>query len=357
MASGPYGAHMPQLFCLWIMLEYGFRAASYNRILGGSAQPGERSEKRRDMTMKILTALQAAGVATFLTAGSVLAQGLEIVGQPLPEKMGFQPAATEFAADQHWLDNFLLVIITIISVFVTLLLIWCIVRYNAKANPKPATFTHNSPLEVAWTIIPIIILVGIGAFSLPVLFKDQTIPEADVTIKVTGYQWYWGYEYVDADVAFDSYMIGSPFTGGTNMMTPEVSEQLKAAGYTDQQFLLATDTAVVVPVGKTVVMQITGADVIHSWKIPAFGVMQDAVPGRLASLWFNAEREGVYFGQCSELCGQMHAYMPITVKVVSQPVYDAWLAANQAGGDYVDVNTLLTAQADLPAGNAVAANE
>lgn len=290
--------------------------------------------------MKILTAIQATGAALFLTAGASLAQGLDILGQPLPGKMGMQPAATEFAADQRWLDNFLLVIITVISVFVTGLLIWCIVRYNARRNPIPATFTHNAPLEVAWTIIPIIILVAVGAFSLPVLFKDQTIPTADVTIKVTGYQWYWGYEYVDEAIdpaaeipeplAFAANMIGSPATGGANMMTPEVEAQLTAAGYAREQFLLATDTSVVVPVGKTVVMQVTGADVIHSWKIPAFGVMQDGVPGRLASLWFKAEKEGIYFGQCSELCGQSHAYMPITVKVVSEDVYRQWLAANKA---------------------------
>ncbi len=195
-----------------------------------------------------------------------------------------------------------------------------------RRNPKPATFTHNSPLEVAWTMVPIVILVFIGAFSLPVLFKQQEIPEADITIKATGYQWYWGYEYVDEDVAFDSFMIGSPATGGDNMMTPEVEQQLVAAGYAKEQFLLATDTAVVIPVGKTVVMQVTGADVIHAWTIPAFGVKQDAVPGRLAQLWFKADQEGIYFGQCSELCGMDHAYMPITVKVVSprQPMPPGW---------------------------------
>lgn len=325
--------------------------------------------------MKILTAMKATGAALFLMTGTALAQGLEILGQPLPEKMGFQPAATEFAADQHWLDNFLLIIITVISIFVTALLIWCILRYNAKRNPTPATFTHNSPLEVAWTVIPIIILVAIGAFSLPVLFKDQTIPTADVTIKVTGYQWYWGYNYVDEVIdpaaetpetlVFDSYMIGSPAMGGANMMTPEVEAQLKAAGYGREQFLLATDTSVVVPVGKTVVMQITGADVIHSWKIPAFGVMQDAVPGRLASLWFKAEQEGVYFGQCSELCGQMHAYMPITVKVVSEEAYAQWLAANKAAyiadgildrQNFVQPDEFVVSGTALPATNDLASN-
>lgn len=274
----------------------------------------------------------AAGLAGMAaTSGAALAQALEVVGQPLPEKMGFQPAATELARDLQGLDHMLLIIITVITVFVTALLGWSIIRYNSRTNKVPAKFTHNSPLEIAWTIVPILILVFIGAFSLPVLFKQQEIPVADVTIKVTGNQWYWSYEYPDNGIAFDSYMIGSPATGGTNQMTPEVEQQLVDAGYSKEQFLLATDTAVVVPVNKIIVMQVTAADVIHSWKIPAFGVMQDGVPGRLAHLWFKAEKEGVYFGQCSELCGQLHAYMPITVKVVSQEVYDAWVAMAVTG--------------------------
>jgi cytochrome c oxidase subunit 2 len=195
-------------------------------------------------------------------------------------------------------------------------------RYSRKRNETPATFTHNSSVEIAWTLIPVLILVVIGAVSLPILFKQQRIPEGDIVIKVTGYQWYWGYEYVDEGFGFDSFMIGA----GENRLTPDVSAELQQAGYSDEQFLLATDTSVVVPVGKTIVMQVTGADVIHSWTIPAFGVKQDAVPGRLAALWFKPEVEGVYFGQCSELCGQAHAYMPITVKVVSQEAYDEWLA-------------------------------
>lgn len=292
--------------------------------------------------MRLLTSFGgfAAGLMGTVMGGTAMAQGLEIVGRPHDKATGFQPAATELAQDLQGLDHMILIIITVITVFVTALLVWCIIRFNQRRNPKPATFTHNSPLEIAWTVIPIVILVFIGAFSLPVLFKQQEIPEGDITIKVTGYQWYWGYEYVDdgltadegADpVAFDSYMIGAPATGGDNRLTPEVSAQLAAAGYTDDEFLLATDTAVIVPVGKTIVMQVTGADVIHSWTIPAFGVKQDAVPGRLAHLWFKAEREGIYFGQCSELCGIAHAYMPITVKVVSEEVYAKWLEAAKAG--------------------------
>ena len=248
--------------------------------------------------------------------------GLEIIGQPVADGIGFQPAATKLARDPQWLDGMILIIITAITVFVLGLLAYVILRYNRKANPVPETFTHNSTVEVAWTVIPIVILVFIGAFSLPVLFDQQKIPEGEVNIKVTGNQWYWGYEYVDEGFEFDSFLIGDD-----KVLTPEVELELQEAGYTRDQFLLATDTAVVVPVDKIVVMQVTGADVIHSWTIPAFGVKQDAVPGRLGQLWFKAEKEGIYFGQCSELCGKDHAYMPITVKVVSQDAYKAWLSA------------------------------
>jgi cytochrome c oxidase subunit 2 len=266
-----------------------------------------------------------AALTALFTLPAMAQDGLEIVGKPAEGKMGFQPAATELARDLQWLDGMINVIIISIVLFVTALLVVVMIRYNRRSNATPAKFTHNSPLEIAWTIIPIVILVFIGAFSLPVLFKQQEIPEGEINIKVTGYQWYWGYEYTDHDFAFDSYMIGAPATGGDNRLTPEVEAQLIEAGYSKDEFLLATDTSVVVPVGKTVVMTVTGADVIHSWTIPAFGVKQDAVPGRLAQLWFKAEKEGIYFGQCSELCGQAHAYMPITVKVVSEAEYETWL--------------------------------
>ena len=247
--------------------------------------------------------------------------GLEIIGKPVDKLLGFQPPVTELARDVQWLDDMVLWVIMAITLLVTALLAYVIVRYNQKANPNPSSFTHNSPLEVAWTVVPIVVLVFIGAFSLPVLFKQQEIPEGDIHIKVTGYQWYWGYEYTDHEFGFDSFMIGEG-----QVLNDEVEAELIAAGYSRDEFLLATDTSVVVPVNKVVVMDVTGADVIHSWTIPAFGVKQDAVPGRIAQLWFKAEKEGVYFGQCSELCGKSHAYMPITVKVVSQEVYDAWLA-------------------------------
>ena len=286
--------------------------------------------------MRLNTIFAGAGsaLAAILATGTAWAQdgldGLETIGKPIPNGTGFQPAATELASDLQWLDGMILAIITAIVIFVMLLMLIIAVRFNRKANKEPATFTHNSPLEVTWTIVPILILVFIGAFSLPTLFKQQEIPEADLVIKVTGHQWYWSYEYINEEIAFDSFMLGE--------------DELADYGYAPDEWKLATDTAVVIPTGTTVVMQVTAADVIHSWTIPAFGVKQDAVPGRLAELWFNVEpgMEGVYFGQCSELCGIAHAYMPITVKVVSQEAYDAWLAASKDEGWYTDVRAALT---------------
>ena len=265
--------------------------------------------------------IKYSAAATLLGASDNAQENLELIGVPTPSGTGFQPAVTELARDLQWLDGMLLIIITAISLFVVFLLGYVIFKFNRKANPEPSSFTHNTPVEVAWTVVPIVILVFIGAFSIPVLFKQQVIPDGDINIKVTGYQWYWGYEYTDHGFGFDSMLIGDG-----KVLTPEVEAELIDAGYSKDEFLLATDTAVVVPVDKVVVMQITGADVIHSWTIPAFGVKQDAVPGRLGQLWFKAEKEGVYFGQCSELCGKDHAYMPITVKVVSQENYEAWLS-------------------------------
>lgn len=254
------------------------------------------------------------------------ALGQPVVGAPEPMGMGFQEAATSLARNLQWLDGMILWIITGIVIFVTALLIWVIIRYNERRNPTPAGFTHNSPLEIAWTVVPIIILVFIGAFSLPVLFQQQTMPEPDVRITVSGHQWYWNYNYVDEGFEFPSYMIGQGQPQMTDAEDDPVAAELVAAGYTRDDYLLAVDEPVLVPVGADVVMTVTGGDVLHSWTIPAFGVKQDAVPGRFAQLWFNAEKEGVYYGQCSELCGSLHAYMPIVVRVVSQAEYDAWVA-------------------------------
>ena len=259
------------------------------------------------------TGFASAGVL----AGAAMAQSavgeLPTIGKPVAGGMGFQPASTELARDQQWLDHFVLIIITVVTIVVCALLLYVIVRFNSRANPVPAKFTHNTPLEVAWTLVPVLILVAIGAFSLPILFRSQEMPaDPDVVVKVTGHQWYWSYEYPDNGVAFDSLLLEK--------------EDLAEAGYSEDEYLLATDTAVVVPTGQNILLQVTSGDVIHSWTIPAFAVKQDAVPGRIAQAWFNVEQEGTYFGQCSELCGINHAYMPIVVKAVSPEVYAAWVA-------------------------------
>lgn len=264
-----------------------------------------------------LATLGLTGAVVALTTGTALAQALEQIGVPLPAGTGFQPASSPTAVQAQWLDHMLLIIITGITVFVTGLLAFVAFRFNAKRNPVPAKFTHNSPLEVAWTLIPIVILVFIGSFSLPALFFQEEIPVADVTVKVTGNQWYWSYDYPDAGVQFDSVLLDKA--------------DLEANGYKPSDYLLAADNAMVIPVGKTIVVQVTGADVSHAWAVPAFAVMHSAVPGRLGQLWFKADKEGVYFGQCTTLCGSNHAYMPIVVKVVSQAAYDKWVEGAKAG--------------------------
>ena len=295
--------------------------------------------------MRIANLISGLGAVTISTllAGAARAQdgitGLEIVGRPLADKTGFQPAATELARDQQWLDHMLTILSIGVSALVVVLLAIVIVRFNRKANPTPSKFTHNTPIEVVWTLVPVLILVVLGSFSLPILFKQQEIPDADITIKATGNQWYWSYEYVDDGFGFDSFLIGDG-----KVLTPEVEAKLVAAGYSKDEFLLAVDNAVVLPVGKTIVVQVTGADVIHSWTIPAFAVKQDAVPGRIAELWFKPEREGIYFGQCSELCGKDHAYMPIAIRVVSKDQYKAWAMA--AVNDLAGANKALMASLD-----------
>ncbi len=274
-----------------------------------------------------VAALVATPAAWSQTLGEP--EGLPIVGQPSPGGVGFQPAATEQAFDIHWLDTMVHGIMIAIVLFVVLLLAVAALRFNRRRNPTPAAFTHNTKVEIAWTVVPILILIVIGSFSLPVLFDQLEVPEPDVTIKTTGNQWFWSYEYPDYEFSFDSLML--------------LPEELADYGYTEDQYLLATDTAVVVPVGAVVKLQTTGADVIHSWTIPAFGVKMDAIPGRLNETWFRPEREGVYFGQCSELCGKDHSYMPITVKVVSPEVYTAWLdwAIDEYGGTRPEADVAL----------------
>lgn len=267
--------------------------------------------------------LIAAALAAALSGGSAVAQELKTVGIPTQDGTGFQPAVTELMRDIVWYDNILHVVSAIIVLFVTALLLICIFKFSAKKNPTPARFTHNAVLEVVWTGVPVLILIVFAIISVPLLYKQLNVPESDVVIQATGNQWYWSYNYPDEEIEFDALMLAK--------------DELSEYGYADNEWLLATDTAVVVPVNANVHVLVTGADVIHAWTIPAFGVKVDAIPGRMNELWFKAEQEGVYFGQCSELCGKDHTFMPITVKVVSEVEYASWLeetkAAQNGGGE------------------------
>ena len=223
-------------------------------------------------------------------------------------QMGFNESVTTVMSDiVHLHDRILLPIIVAISVFVLFLLLYSIFKFRASKNPIPSKTSHNTFIEIMWTVIPCLILIVIAVPSFRLLYKQDIIPKADVTIKATGYQWYWGYEYPDQNIAFDANMIE------TKNLKP------------NQPRLLETDNHVVVPVNKVIKVLITANDVLHAWAVPSFGVKRDAVPGRINETWFKAEKEGVYYGQCSELCGSRHAFMPITVRVVSDKQYNEWL--------------------------------
>ena len=242
-------------------------------------------------------------IPSFLIASEVFAN------QPKEWQLGFQNPASDSMRDiVSFHNNLLLPIIIAISVFVLFLMLYACVRFRASANPNPSKRTHNVTVEILWTLIPCLILIVMAVPSFKILYKQDTIPKADLTIKAVGYQWYWGYEYPDENIIFDSYMIEE--------------KDLRA----DQPRLLAVDNEVVVPVNKVVKVLITANDVLHAWALPAFGVKRDAVPGRINETWFKAEKEGTYYGQCSELCGIKHAFMPITVKVVSEEDYQEWLS-------------------------------
>ncbi|MBD1156965.1 cytochrome c oxidase subunit II [Pelagibacterales bacterium SAG-MED20] len=230
--------------------------------------------------------------------------------QPKEWQLGFQKAASESMRDiVNFHNNLLLPIIIAISVFVLFLMIYACVRFRASRNPNPSKTTHNVAVEVLWTLIPCLILIVMAVPSFKILYKQDTIPKAEVTIKAIGYQWYWGYEYPDENIIFESYMIKE--------------EDLKK----NQPRLLAVDNEVVVPVNKVVKVLITANDVLHAWALPSFGVKRDAVPGRINETWFKAEKVGTYYGQCSELCGIQHAFMPITVRVVTDEDYAEWLSS------------------------------
>ncbi len=285
--------------------------------------------------------MRIANLVAWMTAGVLTLAGAaqaaeETAGRPVQGGLGFQRPVTPVGQDTLWLDNFLLWIIAAISIFVMALLLIVIFRYNHRTNPRPASFTHNATLEVVWTAVPVLILVIIAIPSLRLLFQQLDVPEPDLTIKATGNQWYWSYEYPEQDISMDAFMIGQ----GTSGLTEEVRAELEENGYTADDYLLATDSRVVVPVDANVHVLVTASDVIHAWTIPSFGSKVDAIPGVINETWFRATETGTYFGQCSELCGKDHAYMPIVVKVVSQEEYDAWISSFEETGSYTDVSQL-----------------
>jgi cytochrome c oxidase subunit 2 len=247
-------------------------------------------------------------------------------GQAVDWQLGFQPAASPIMQQISDFHTYITIISALIALFVLALMIYVMVRFNEKRNPTPSRTSHNTPLEVAWTVIPIFILVAIAIPSFRLLFAQYDFPKADLTITATGSQWYWSYEYPDHGINFDSIMVQEA--------------DLKEG----QPRLLTVDHEVVVPVNKNVVVGLKSNDVIHDWALPAFGVKLDAVPGRLQQTWFRAEREGIYYGQCSELCGRNHAFMPIAVRVVSEAEFNDWLAKTKASASRGTANQVATAR-------------
>lgn len=263
------------------------------------------------------------GMVTLLSSAAAYAN------QPREWQLGLQDPATDNMSFIVQFNDFLLILMTAICVFVLGLMLYVMVRFRAGRNPTPSKTSHNTLVEVIWTVLPILILVVIAIPSFRLLYMQRVIPEAELTVKAVGYQWYWGYEYPDnGDFAFDSLMLDEESRG-------------------DQPRLLATDTALVVPVGTVVRVVVTAADVLHAFAVPAFGIKIDAVPGRLNETWFKAEKTGTFYGQCSELCGIRHAFMPIRVEVVEKDAFAAWV--EQAKEEYA----ALDAQSNRVAASAI----
>ena len=282
--------------------------------------------------------LAGAAVAAMTAVWGLPALASEaLVGQPTPGGIGLQPGVTPLKHDATFFHNaILLPIITAIVLFVLALLVWVMIRYNKKANPVPAKWSHNTVIEVVWTIVPVLILMVIAVFSFRLLFAYHDMPKPYMTVKATGYQWYWGYEYPDNGIS--EYV--------SNVLPEDKAKARKVP------YLLAATEPLVVPVGKTVRVQVTGADVIHAFAVPAFGIISDAVPGRLNETWFKVEKAGVYYGNCRELCGIEHAYMPIEVHAVSQAEFDAWVATKggyKVGGAPAPAAAPVAAPAGAPA--------
>jgi cytochrome c oxidase subunit 2 len=327
----------------------GVSYAAQIRLNSGPSEPDERDLKGVFVAGKFVSSI---GVALGAFLAPVLAVAAE--GQPTPGEIGMQDSETPIGDSIHTFHNGILLWTAIlVSLLVLALLVVIIVRFNARANPTPAKFTHNTLIEVVWTALPVIILVVIAIPSFAILTDQLTMPDGQrkylgsnifsfgsvdvpapaLTVKVTGSQWYWTYEYVDQQKSFDSTIL---------------SEAERLAQAPVQPRLLAVNNMLIVPVNATVRVQVTAAEVIHAFAVPSFGIIADAVPGRLNETWFNARKEGVFYGQCRELCGKDHAFMPIAVRVVSQEVYDAWMAAFQSGS-IADANAILPPLSAAPA--------
>jgi len=285
---------------------------------------------------KGIAGLMALASATMLSG----AAWASTVGQPTPGGIGLQEAASPLKHDAHFFHDWILMpIITVITLLVLGLLIWVMIRYNKRANPTPAKWSHNTTVEIIWTLGPVLILAFIAVFSFRLLYAYSDIPDPDVTVKVTGYQWNWGYEYPELGVS--EYV--------SNLL-PE--DEARAQGV---PYLLAADEPMVVPVGQVVRLTVTAADVIHAVALPAFGLKTDAVPGRINETWFRAERTGVYYGQCSELCGVNHAYMPLQINVVTQAEFEQWVASRGGSMTFLADQAAEAAAVEAAAAEAAAA--
>ena len=314
-----------------------------------------------------MTGSAIAGTALFLVLAAPALAGL---GQPTDGQLGLQLPATSIMSEIHTLYDSVNAVIIAISIFVLLLLLYVIFRFNEKANPTPSRTTHNTFLEVAWTIIPILILVGISIPSFKLLYEQYRFPKPDLTIKATANAWFWEHEYMDQGITLTSNMLrdedvlkeklgDKPFNDKygklEGLQRLDAMHQDAAAVWKERGTLrqLTVDQEIAIPVGKVVHMLVTSNDVIHSWTIPSFGAKMQAVPGRTAAVWFQADKEGVFYGQCSVLCGKNHSGMPIVVRVVKPEVYDGWMAALKAK-DKKKAAEILKADADANKSRSVA---
>jgi cytochrome c oxidase subunit II len=297
----------------------------------------EKGQEIMQHAWRRLAALSAVSMMPF--AASAQQSG----GPPVPWQMGLPESASLIMDDIITLNTWLFWLITVISIFVLGLLVYCAVKFNEKANPVPSKTTHNTTIEVVWTVVPVLILIAIVIPSFRLLKLQDDIPKTDITIKVTGKQWYWTVEYAkDAGgITFDAIMLDDK---------QRADAMAKGAKPGDVPRLLAVDNEIVLPINKAIRVQITAADVLHAFTIPAFGIKRDAVPGRLNETWFRATKEGIYYGQCSELCGTNHAFMPAAVRIVSEAKYAEWLeGAKKKYASTTGEGAIRTAAGDAPA--------